>query len=92
MGQSHPFSRNVDLVISYQTHDYNLGGLIVKKGYFVSRNGMRITRSFKTAQELVELFPDSSISDGALRQMVKDAPKQLDLFLLGDPRSAIRRG
>lgn len=58
-----------------------MGGLIIKKGYFVSRNGMRITHSFKTLEEVLELFPGAEILDSALDQLLREQEKQLSLFI-----------
>lgn len=82
MDQSQPHNYNPDLIICYQTHDYPMGGLIIKRGYFVSRNGMRITKSFKTVEEILKLFPLATIANSALLQMAKDMPRQLALFPL----------
>lgn len=87
MGPSRPYNFNSELVISYQTHNYNMGGLIIKKGYFVTRNGMRITHSFKTADEVFALFPKATVSDKALQQIVKDRTRQLDLFSVHEKRA-----
>lgn len=87
MGQKDPFNVNSLLVISYQDRDYHIGGLIMKKGYFVSRNGMRITHSFKKVEEVVKLFPLARISDNALHQMLKEQKKQLELFTIVERRA-----
>lgn len=87
MGQSQPFNHKSELVVSYQDRDYPMGGLVIKKGYFVSRNGMRITRSFKTAREIFDLFPTATISDSALEQLLKEQSKQLELFTIQEKRA-----
>lgn len=80
MVQSQPFNVSSPLVISYQDRDYTLGGMVMKKGYFVSRNGMRITHSFNRVDEVCKLFPLASIADDALYQMLKEQKKQLEMF------------
>lgn len=87
MGQSQPLNHNSELVVSYQDRDYQMGGLIIKKGYFVSRNGMRITHSFKTAKEVFVLFPMATISNDALEQLLKEQKKQLELFTVVEKRA-----
>lgn len=72
MGQSQLCHHTVDLVVSYQSHDILLGGTTVKKGYFVSRRGMRITRSFEDLDLVLELFPEAELASTDLDQLVKE--------------------